>query len=138
MRRDQQIRVNELLLQREELFLRIHSVETEVTRILGGPFPFVLHELPSARRVKRKVGDARPASAATAPRPVKSPAESLRRLETGEAGYRVTYRQFSKIVVEEHFEFEAVRTLLACQSAQLQVQKIETFTTDGSSGATLL
>ncbi len=138
MRRDQQIRVNELLLQREELFLRIHEAETEVSRILGEPFPFTLPEIPSLRRGKRKTSDPRPPAAATAPKPAKSPADSLRRLEAGEAGYRVTYQQFSKVIIEEHFEFEAVRTLLGCQSAHLSVQKLETFAADGTPRATLL
>ena len=139
MRRDQQIRVNELLLQREELFLRIHAAETEVSRILGEPFPFPLPEIPSLRRGKRKAADTRPATtAASGGKPAKSAADSLRRLEPGETGYRVTYQQFSKVLTEEHFEFEALRTLLACQSGNLTVQKVETLTTEGLVAATLL
>ena len=135
MRRDQQIRINELLLQREELFLRIHAAETEVTRILGASFPFDLPDLPSARRGKRKSTDARPAAST---KPAKSPADSLRRLEDGEAAYRVSYLQFSKPLVEEHHDFDALRTLLACQSANLQVMSIETLAPDGKVGASLL
>ena len=134
MRRDEQIRVNELLLQREELFLCIHAAETEVNRILGAAFPFSLPELPSLRRGKRKASDIRPTSTA---KPAKSPADTLRRLEDSESGYRVTYRQFSKILVEDHHEFEAIRTLLACQGANLHVQAIETLATDGTFGVSL-
>jgi hypothetical protein len=134
MRRDEQIRVNELLLQREELFLCIHAAETEVNRILGAAFPFSLPELPSLRRGKRKASDIRPTSTA---KPAKSPADTLRRLEDSESGYRVTYRQFSKILVEDHQEFEAIRTLLACQGANLHVQAIETLATDGTVGVSL-
>jgi len=134
MRRDEQIRVNELLLQREELFLCIHAAETEVNRILGAAFPFNLPELPSLRRGKRKASDIRPTSTA---KPAKSPADTLRRLEDSESGYRVTYRQFSKILVEDHHEFEAVRTLLACQGANLHVQAIETLAPDGTIGLSL-
>lgn len=134
MRRDEQIRVNELLLKREELFLRIHAAETEVSRIFGGPFPFTLPDLPSARRGKRKASDARPASGQKSAR---SSSDSLRRLEDGESGYRVIYRQFSKTLVEDHHEFEALRTLLACQSSNLQVQSVETLTAGGKPGACL-
>ena len=137
MRRDQQIKVNEMLLEREELFLRIHTAEKEVMRIMGGDYPFTTVELPSNRRGKRKIA---PARAATAPAPADATALAsitLRRLEAGEARYRVTYRQFAQVVVEEHGDFEAVRTLLACQSTQLQVQKLETLRADGSFGANL-
>lgn len=138
MRRDEQIRVNELLLQREDLFLRIHAAETEVNRILGEAFPFSAPELPSTRRGKRKASDARAAAGTATAKPAKSPADTLRRLEDGERGYRVTYRQFSKVLVEEHHEFDAVRTLLACQGANLEVQSIETISKDGGTAESLL
>jgi hypothetical protein len=137
MRRDQQIKVNEMLLEREELFLRIHTAEKEVLRIMGGDYPFTTVELPSNRRAKRKTV---PARAATAPAPADASERAtitLRRLEPGEARYRVTYRQFAQVVIEEHGDFDAVRTLLACQSSQLQVQKLETLRADGSVGANL-
>jgi hypothetical protein len=137
MRRDQQIKVNEMLLEREELFLRIHAAEKEVLRIMGGDYPFTTVELPSNRRAKRKTV---PARAATAPAPADVTAHAmitLRRLEAGEARYRVTYRQFAQVVIEEHSDFDAVRTLLACQSSQLEVQKLETLRADGSVGANL-
>ena len=137
MRRDQQIKVNEMLLEREELFLRIHAAEKEVLRIMGGDYPFTTVELPSNRRGKRKIAPVRAAPApAHADASERAPI-TLRRLEAGEARYRVTYRQFAQVVVEEHSDFDAVRTLLACQSSQLQVQKLETLRADGSFGANL-
>jgi len=127
MRSDHHIRVNECLLQREELFLRIHAVETEVTRLLGGPFPFTLPDLPSARRTKRP-------ARALSPAPAKPPI-ALRRLEPGESAYRVTYRQFAKVMIEEHHDFEAVRTLFACQTPQLEIQSVEILNADGTVAA---
>ena len=132
MRKDQQIQVNELLLQREELLLRIHGLEAEVTRILGGPYPFTPPDLPSTRRSKRKAGAVRSPAVHAAGASVSTASENLRRLEPGETAYRVTYRQFSQVRVEEHADFDALRTLLACQGVQLEVQKIETLRADGS------
>lgn len=129
MRLDQQIRVNELLLQREELFLRIHAVDTEVNRLLGEPWPFTRPPLPSDRRAKRKAG-ATPAAAPAAK--LKPPAETLRRLDEGETAYRVTYRQFGRAVTEIHHDFAALATLLACQGDQLQVEHIETLDATGA------
>ena len=136
MRRDQQIRINELLLQREELFLRIHAAETEAARILGEPWPFTRPPLPSDRRTKRKPGA--PPAAPGATRPPKSAADRLRRLEDGEAAYRVTYRQFNQTLVETHQEFAALATLLASQAAHLQVLRLETLDAEGAVRATLL
>ncbi len=145
MRTDQQIRINELLLQREELFLRVHAAETEIARILGEPLALPRPPLPSDRRGKRKAAvaaspDAPPASAlaaaADAPRP-RAGAEKLRRLEDGEQAYRVVYRQFGRETVELHQEFSAIATLLAGQGAQLQVERIETVDAAGAVRAVL-
>lgn len=149
MQLDRQIRVNELLLQREELFLRIHAAETEITRLLRGPYPFARPALPSDRRSKRKAGAAAPlsvaeffASAAPPAAPVaseKNPsaADTLRRLADGETAYRVTYLQFNREVVETHSDFAAVATLLASQAAHLRVLKVETLDTEGATRETL-
>lgn len=132
MRRDQQIRVNELLLQREELFLRIHAAETEASRLLGEPYPFTRPLLPSDHRAKRKAGPPKKAAEK------KTPADTLRRLEDDEAAYRVTYRQFSQTLVETHFDHAAIATLLASQAAHLQVLGIETIDAAGTVRATLV
>ncbi len=147
MRTDQQIRINELLLQREELFLRVHAAETEIARILGEPLALPRPPLPSDRRGKRKAAPAVAASpdapsasalaaAADAPRP-RAGAEKLRRLEDGEQAYRVVYRQFGRETVELHQEFSALATLLAGQGAQLQVERIETVDAAGAVRAVL-
>ena len=132
MRRDQQIQVNEMLLEREELFLRIHRAEQAVVQILGGPYPFTTVDLPSNRRVKRKAGPPRATATAESIDSAARPLVALRRLESGESHYRITYRQFSNVVIEEHGSIEAVRTLLACQGSQLEVQKTEVLQADGT------
>lgn len=123
-----QIRINALLLQREELFVRIHDIEQAVAGILGEPYPFTRPALPSDQRVKRK-----PAGRAAA-----GAKDKLRKLEPGEAAYRVTYRQLGQTRMETHESPEALRTLLAAQSAQLQVRTIETIDDAGAVKAILL
>lgn len=132
MQLDRQIRVNELLLQREELFLRIHAAETEIERLLRGPYPFTRPALPSDRRVKRKPGATRPSAEKKS-----SPADALRKLTDDEVAYRVTYVQFNREVVETHPEFASVATLLAAQAAHLRVSKVETLDADGAVRAVL-
>jgi hypothetical protein len=129
MRRDQQIRINELLLQREELFLRVHAIEQEAARILGVLPPLPRPALPSDAR-KRRPAPSRPAAPA-------APA-SIRKLDTHEAAYRVTYRQFEREHIETHADASAVATLLACQTATLRVTRIETLDATGAASAVLL
>lgn len=154
MQLDRQIRVNELLLQREELFLRIHAAETEIVGLLRGPYPFTRPALPSDRRAKRKAGPAAPASvadflssiAASQSPSVPAPGSSLsapgspglRRLADDEAAYRVTYLQFNREVVEIHPDFAAVATLLAAQAAHLRVLRVETVDSSGATREVLL
>lgn len=128
MRSDQQILINGLLLQREELFLRIHELESAADAILGEPYPFVRPVLPSDNRGKRKAG-------ATARAAAKDP---LRRLEPDEAAFRVTYRRFGQTVQEEHDEVDALRTLLTAQGKTLVVTRIETIDLAGRTKAILL
>lgn len=128
MSADSQIRINALLLQREALFVRVHEIEGAVSKLLREPYPFTRPALPSDQRVKRKA----PARTAVA-----SAKDKLRKLESDEAGYRVTYRQQGQIRVETHDSPDALRTLLAAQSAQLEVQLIETIDSTGTVKAVL-
>ena len=136
MRRDQQIQVNALLLEREELFLRVHRAEQAVLNIFGGPYPFTAVDLPSQHRIKRKATPPRPP--ATADENPEHATIALRRLEACESHYRITYRQFTQVVIEDHASLEAVRTVLACQGSQLEVQSIEIMQADGRVGSRLL
>lgn len=140
MRRDQQIRVNELLLQREELFLRIHAVETEASRVLGEAFPFLRPPLPSDFRARRKPGGLVPSAVpATANKPRLSVASAaLRRLETDEMAYRITYRQFNKVVVEIHYDHAALVTFFASPANHLHVLSLNTLDADGRVRAVLI
>lgn len=117
----QQIRLNQLLLEREALFVRIHACEQAAAKLLGEPYPFERPPLPSDQRGKRK------ATKAGGPG-----RDALRRLEPGEVAYRVVYQNFGREVTEEHDEVEALRILLASQTAQLRVVRVETIDAAGA------
>lgn len=125
---DSQIRINALLLEREALFVRIHEIERAASALLREPYPFARPVLPSDQRGKKK-------SSARAAAPAAK--DKLRKLDDGESAYRVTYRQQGQVRVETHDSFDALRTLLAAQSAQLQVQSIETLDDTGAVKAVL-
>jgi hypothetical protein len=128
MSADSSIRINALLLQREALFVRVHEIEGAVSALLGEPYPFTRPALPSDQRGKRKA----PARAAAA-----GAKDKVRKLEPDETAYRVTYRQQGQVRVETHDSPDALRTLLAAQSAQLEVQSIETLDSAGAVKAVL-
>lgn len=128
------IRINALLLQREELFVRVHDIERSVNDILGEPWPFEPPSLPSVRRSKAKPAKKRAAASAPA-KGAKPAAEEpkLRKLDepAGETAYRVTYLQRGQSREEIHDTPEALQTLLAAQGAQLQVVSVETLDSQG-------
>ncbi|MCX6955920.1 MAG: hypothetical protein NTV51_27570 [Verrucomicrobia bacterium] len=123
----QQIQINALLLQREELFVRIHDLESAAAALLGEPYPFTRPPLPSDER-RRKPGPARAAAAR----------DPLRRLEGLETAYRVTYLRAGSSVQEDHDDLDALRTLLASQGAHLRVTRVETVDLGGRTKAVLV
>lgn len=127
MRPDQQIQINTLLLQREELFVRIHDLEKSAAALLGEPYPWVRPPLPSDPRNKRKSSSARTAAR-----------DPLRKLEGLETAYRVTYQRFGQSVQEDHDDLEALRTLLAAQGKNLAVTRLETIDLGGRTKAVLI
>ncbi len=146
-----QILVNQLLLEREALWVRVHEIEREAAKWLGEPYPFERPELPSDRRKKRR-STAASASAAAVDRPDGAPGvttdagatepagatpERLRRLEPGEAGYRVSYVIHGRGATEEHDELDALRVMVGSQGATLRVTRIETLDENGTVRATL-
>jgi hypothetical protein len=122
-----QIRVNELLLEREAQFVRVYDLEQAAAKILGEPYPFTKPPLPSDQRRKAK----------SAPRAAAAARESLRRLEDGEAVFRISYRHSQRECVEEHDNLDALRALVAAQGARLVVDRIETLRADGTVAAVL-
>ena len=139
VRADHQIQINGLLLQREELFVRVHDLEQAAAAILGEPYPFTRPQLPSDAKLKRKP-TARPASASsvTPASPAALARESLRHLEGLETAYRVTYRRFGQVVTEDHDDLDALRTLLSSQGANLTVTRVETIDLGARTKAVLL
>lgn len=129
----QQIRLHQLLLEREALFARIHACEQEASRLLGEPYPFTRPALPSDGRGRRKTAAVRPVPG---PFPVGG-RDPVRRLEEGEVAFRVTYRHLGRELCEEHTDAAGLRTLLACQTPQLQVLRLETLDAAGAVRAVL-
>lgn len=123
----QQLRLNQLLLEREAQFVRVYDLEQAAARILGEPYPFITPPLPSDQRRKPKA----------ASRSAAATRHGLRPLEEGETLFRVTYRHLERELTEEHDDLSALRSLCAAQGARLTVLRIETLAADGSVKALL-
>jgi hypothetical protein len=121
------LRLNQLLLEREALFVQVHDLEQAAARLLGEPYPFIKPPLPSDLRRKPKAAT-RPSSAARS---------GLRPLEEGETVFRVTYRHRDREVTEEHDDLSALRSLWAAQGARLSVLRVETLSADRGVNAVL-
>lgn len=126
-----QIRINELLLEREELFLRIHQLETKAAELLGEPYPFVRPVLPSDQKPRRKAPAGRGRENAPA-KPVQ-----LRMLEAEEKAYRVVYEQYGKREEELHYDVGAIGNLMASQGATLSLLSVEAVDKQGQVTALL-
>ncbi len=132
-----QIRIHALLLEREGCFLRVHELEQAAAAILGEPYPFAQPPLPSNQRRKGK-GKAK-RKAAGAGRAAAEERVRLRKLEAGEAAYRVTYREGEVAARREETlpAPEALQTMLAAQGERLTVERIETLDAAGEVQAVL-
>ena len=115
-----QARVNELLLEREELLLRIHHLETRAAELLGEPWPFERPPLPSdARATKRKAPAPTRARDAAGAKP-----PALRPLSGPDDSWLVVYEQYGQRQEERHRDPAALATLFACQCATLRILSV--------------
>lgn len=122
MDRLQQIEVDRLLLARETLFARVHSIEESIDEILGGPYP--LPDPPKLRSMTRKKGKAPRKQTTKAKAAAKPP--TIRTLNDDETGYRVTYRSDGREVSEIHADTAVPRKLLGVESDALILMTIAT------------
>lgn len=109
---DEQIRLNELLLERERLFVRVAQIEAKVDEIVDGDFPFEPPDLPCQYK---------PPKTATK----ESKATKIRRLREGEAAYRVRYLQGADEREELHAQAPVVERLLKLGAETLRVTRVE-------------
>ncbi len=80
------LQLNELLIQREGEFLRVHQCEQAIAKILDGQYPIPPPpDLPSIRGNSKTTSKAR-----TAPG---DPPQRVRTLGTNETGYQIHYQQ---------------------------------------------
>jgi len=116
------IRLTDLLLQRDEAWVRVAECERQIQGILGEPYPFPPPpDLPSLRRKKpakkeRPTGIAIPRDAVKL-RPLKRPAENA---------YRVVYQRGDVMVTSFLADADLLRRLLRLDQPEFRVLEIAT------------
>lgn len=120
--RKQQVALDRLLLRREAVFAHIHALESEVCEILGGDYPFSPppSDLPSLQP-RRKLS---PIKGTAKTSTVASPRLKVPSLEADEE-YEVHYEQEGHEYVERHHDMKALLSLIAIETPELQVLKVE-------------
>lgn len=113
------IPINALLIEREDQWVHVETIERQINEILGQPYPFKIDvDLPSRQR--RKKPKRKVASKASA-------AIRLRKLDPAtESAYRISYIQQNEEHTEIHFENKPLMLLLNTPLQHLHVICIET------------
>ncbi len=113
------IRLADLLLQRDEAFVRVAECERQIQGILGAPYPFPpLPELPSLRRKK-------PAKRAGADVPrAEIRLRALKRPE--ENAYRVGYLRGGEPAVSFMADADLLRRLIALDAPEFRITSVVT------------
>jgi len=119
----QRIRLQELLLQREALYARVHAIESEVHRIFGAEYPLPPPPVEVATPGAKKKSKKKPRK--------QDPPPKVRSLQDGETAYRVRFREESGAGEETHTDRKAIETLLQSPLADTLIETVETIGPDG-------
>ena len=123
------IAINSLLIEREAEFARVHSIEAQISELLGAEYPFPPPEVTIPSTIKKKARKAKRTGKVAAPK--------IRRLAPGEIAYRITWIDKGQTVANEVTELKAVDTLIHDSLPGMKLLKVETLDFDSASLETL-
>jgi hypothetical protein len=123
------IAINSLLIEREAEFARVHSMEAQISALLGADYPFDPPEVTIPSTIKKKASKTKRAS--------KKEGIKLRRLAAGEVAYRITWIDKGQTVTNEVTELKAVAPLIHDSLPGMQLLSVETLNFDSAPVATL-
>lgn len=123
------IAINSLLIEREAEFARVHSIEAQISELLGAEYPFDPPEVIVPSTIKKKPIKAKKAAKVA---PLK-----IRRLADGEIAYRFTWIDKGQTVTNELTELKAVDTLIGDALPGMKLLKVETLDFDSATIETL-
>jgi hypothetical protein len=123
------IAINSLLIKREAEFARVHSIEAQISALLGVEYPFDPPAVIIPSTIKKKASKTKPAA--------QEPAIKIRRLADDEIAYRFTWLDQGQTVANELTELKAVDTLINDTLPGMKLLKVETLDFDSATVQTL-
>jgi hypothetical protein len=123
------IAINSLLIEREAEFARVHSIEAQISALLGAEYPFDPPEVIIPSTIKKKAIKTKPAA--------KEAAIKIRRLADREIAYRFSWLDKSQAVTNELTELKAVDALINDTLPGMKLLKVETLDFDSATVQTL-
>ena len=116
------IAINGLLIEREAEFSRVHSIEAQISALLGAEYSFDPPEVTIPSTIKKKASKAKRAAKEA---PIK-----VRRLANDEVAYRFTWIDKGQTVINELTELKAVDALINDTLPGMKLLKVETLDFD--------
>ena len=129
MEKPRKIQLHEKLLEREEQFARVHSLEQQILGILiDRPYPFELRDdLPSLQKVQKP----------KTKKAIKHKAVRLRKLDDHETAYRVTYLEGMDERSELHRLAAPIELLINRAIGEITVLQVAALDASGAETETL-
>lgn len=124
------IAINRLLIEREAEYARLHRVESRINALLGGAYPFEAPQAEFPSSIKKNTVKAKKAPAKA--KPIKA-----RRLNEGEAGYRLRWIDQGQHNEQSATDLKQVKELLNHTLPGMKLLKIETVDIRGNAVETL-
>ena len=118
------IAINSLLIEREAEFARVHSIEEQISALLGAEYPFAPPEVTIPSTIKKKASKAARAAKVA---PIK-----IRRKASGEVAYRFIWIDKGQTVINELTETKAVDSLINDSLPGMKLLKVETLDFDSA------
>jgi hypothetical protein len=125
------IAINSLLIEREAALARVHITESRINELLGGEYPFEAPGVTLPSSIKKK------ATKKAKKTQAKAVAIKPRRLNTGEAAYRITWTEKGQTSEQNATELKHLNALLEETLPSMKLLKIETVDLNGEPVETL-
>ncbi len=112
----QQIQINDLLIERDSLFVQIHELEQQARQLVGPDYPFPRGSLPSDVKAKKKKASKSQAT---------TKAPKLEKLKEGEMAYQIAYTDKDELHIETHTNHMAIKRFVQLPSNCITIDAIE-------------
>ncbi|MDQ8194390.1 hypothetical protein QEH59_08130 [Coraliomargarita sp. SDUM461004] len=125
------IAINSLLIEREAELARVYATESRINQLLGADYPFEAPGVTLPSSIKRK----KPTKA----KKVKAKAAVIkpRRLDTGEAAYRITWTERGQSTQQNAADLKHLNALLKEPLPSMKLLKVQTIDIAGAPVETL-